>query len=66
MPVDIIITYCCAGTVRSCWGPDLRHTETVLFFLKNGVPLDDIYDTCMEMTKNSATIEMLKGFKDEL
>ena len=34
--------------IRSCWGPELRHTETVEFFLDNGVPLDDIYDECME------------------
>ncbi|KAL7430575.1 hypothetical protein ACHAXM_002258 [Skeletonema potamos] len=34
--------------IRSCWGPEARHTETVEWFLDNGVPLDDIYDECME------------------
>lgn len=34
--------------IRSCWGPEERHTETVEWFLDNGVPLDDIYDACME------------------
>ena len=34
--------------IRSCWGPEVRHTETVEWFLDNGVPLDDIYDACME------------------
>ena len=33
---------------RSCWGNEIRHTETVEFFLDNGVPLDDIYEECME------------------
>ena len=34
--------------IRSCWGPESRHTETVEWFLDNGVPLDDIYDDCIE------------------
>lgn len=56
--------------VRSCWGSQERHTKTVEFFLDNGVPLDDIYDTCMEMTKNEGTRALLKerkkGKGDEL
>lgn len=56
-------------TVRSCWGPEERHTETVAWFLDNGVPIDEIYDTCMEMTNNAATKALLqqrKGNADEL
>lgn len=34
--------------IRACWGPQDRHTETVEWFLDNGVPVDDIYDDCME------------------
>lgn len=49
--------------VRSCWGPEERHTETVAWFLDNGVPLDDIYDKCLEMTTNSNTEAMLKSRK---
>ena len=55
--------------VRSCWGPEARHTETLAFFLDNGVPLDDIYDKCLEMTKNEGTKELLekrKAKSDEL
>lgn len=49
--------------IRSCWGPEERHTETVAWFLDNGVPIDDIYDKCLEMTKNSKTEAMLKARK---
>ena len=55
--------------VRSCWGTQERHTALVGWFLDNGVPLDDIYDTCMDMTKNDATKKLLrqrKGNGDEL
>ena len=54
--------------VRSCWGPEARHTETVAWFLDNGVPLDELYDTCMEMTNNAGTKELLNKRKsgDEL
>mmetsp|Transcript_3526 Transcript_3526/g.7789 ORF Transcript_3526/g.7789 Transcript_3526/m.7789 type:complete len:204 (+) Transcript_3526:103-714(+) len=54
--------------IRSCWGPEERHTDTVAWFLDNGVPLDDIYDTCMEATKNPRTKTMLEKRKggDEL
>ncbi|KAL9185987.1 hypothetical protein ACHAXT_005225 [Thalassiosira profunda] len=45
--------------VRSCWGPEERHTEAVAWFLDNGVPLDAIYDTCMEMSNNAGTRAML-------
>ncbi len=34
--------------IRSCWGPTERHTETLEWFLDNGVPVDDIFDDCME------------------
>lgn len=49
--------------IRSCWGPEPRHTEAVAWFLDNGVPLDDIYDTCMEMTKNAGTKALLERRK---
>jgi len=55
--------------IRSCWGPEMRHTEMVVWFLDNGVPLDDIYDTCMEMTNNQHTKSLLlerKGERAEL
>lgn len=50
-------------TVRSCWGPEPRHLDTVLWFLDNGVPLDAIYDKCLEMTKNPNTEAFLKGMR---
>ena len=58
----------CHRLVRSCWGPESRHTDAVEWFLDNGVPLADIYDTCMEMTNNAGTKAMLKKRKggDEL
>lgn len=49
--------------VRTCWGPEPRHTEALAFFLDNGVPLDDIYDMCMEMTKNAGTKALLQERK---
>eukprot|EP00584_Thalassiosira_punctigera_P022980 CAMPEP_0172553422 /NCGR_PEP_ID=MMETSP1067-20121228/50785_1 /TAXON_ID=265564 ORGANISM="Thalassiosira punctigera, Strain Tpunct2005C2" /NCGR_SAMPLE_ID=MMETSP1067 /ASSEMBLY_ACC=CAM_ASM_000444 /LENGTH=189 /DNA_ID=CAMNT_0013341611 /DNA_START=66 /DNA_END=635 /DNA_ORIENTATION=- len=55
--------------IRSCWGPEERHTKAVAWFLDNGVPLEDIYEKCMEMTENSGTKDMLqqrKGKGEEL
>lgn len=55
--------------IRSCWGPEARHTEAVAWFLDNGVPLDAIYDVCSEMTKNPGTkalLEKRKAGGDEL
>ncbi|KAL3786893.1 hypothetical protein ACHAW5_006972 [Stephanodiscus triporus] len=49
--------------IRSCWGPEPRHLETLQWFLDNGVPLDDIYDKCLEMTKNPNTEAFLKGMR---
>ena len=34
-----------------------------MFFLDNGVPLDDIYDKCMEMTKSDHTKQLLQKLK---
>jgi len=48
---------------RSCWGGDRRHTETLKFFLDNGVPVEDIYDECMEKSENQGSISILKRFK---
>mmetsp|Transcript_27325 Transcript_27325/g.58710 ORF Transcript_27325/g.58710 Transcript_27325/m.58710 type:complete len:199 (-) Transcript_27325:199-795(-) len=50
--------------MRSCWGPEERHTNTVAWFLDNGVPLSDLYDTCMEMTNNAGTKSMLQQRKE--
>ena len=58
-----MISQQCLCLVRSCWGPEARHAETVEWFLDNGVPLDDIYDVCMEMTKNSKTKKILEKRK---
>lgn len=49
--------------IRTCWGPEPRHTEALAFFLDNGVPLDDIYEMCMEMTKNAGTKALLQERK---
>lgn len=49
--------------IRSCWGPEQRHTDTIAWFLDNGVPLDSIYDTCMEMTNNAGTKALLQEKK---
>ena len=34
---------------------------TLHWFLEKGVPLDDIYDICMTMTKNPEIEAFLKG-----
>lgn len=46
--------------IRSCWGPQERHTDAVRWFLDNGVPIEDIYGICMEMTKNPGTSDLLR------
>ncbi len=48
--------------IRSCWGGTERHIETVEWFLDNGVPLDDIYDDCMEKG-NDRTKQLLESRK---
>jgi ankyrin repeat protein len=48
---------------RSCWGREDRHTATVQVFLEAGVPFDiksKDGKTCLDMTKNPATIELLE------
>ncbi|KAL7545722.1 hypothetical protein ACHAWF_009076 [Thalassiosira exigua] len=54
--------------IRTCWGPEERHAKALAWFLDNGVPLNDIYDTCMEMSSNPAVKELLQKRKggDEL
>ena len=49
--------------IRSCWGPEARHTDTVEWFLDNGVPLDDIYDACMEKGGSDRTKQLLRSRK---
>uniref|UniRef100_A0A7S4NIB5 Ankyrin repeat domain-containing protein n=1 Tax=Odontella aurita TaxID=265563 RepID=A0A7S4NIB5_9STRA len=51
--------------IRACWGGEPRHLETVKFFLKAGVPLDDIYEPCVQMTRNSATKKFLEDLKEK-
>jgi hypothetical protein len=51
----------CKITVRTCWGTEPRHLSTLHFFLENGVPFDDIYDKCLEMTKNENIHDFLIG-----
>jgi ankyrin repeat protein len=51
------------GMHRSCWGGAERHAETVQVFLDAGVPYDiesKQLKTCMDTTKNSQTLEVLK------
>ena len=50
-----------SSKVRSCWGPQERHTEAVEWFLDNGVPIEDIYGICMEMSKNPGTKDLLRA-----
>lgn len=48
---------------RSCWGREERHTATVQVLLEAGVPFDiksKNGKTCMDMTQNPATIELLE------
>jgi len=45
--------------IRSCWGREERHTETLKWFLDNGVPVDDIYSICMTSTSNEKTKALL-------
>ena len=45
--------------VRSCWGREERHTETLKWFLDNGVPVDDVYSICMASTSNEKTEKLL-------
>ena len=51
-------------SVRSCWGPEERHTATVAWFLGNGVPFDEVYETCNSMTQNEGTRQLLAGMKE--
>ena len=50
--------------VRACWGSKERHVETVEWFLDNGVPVDDIYDACMEKG-SELTKQLLKNRKSD-
>lgn len=54
--------------IRTCWGSEPRHLEALEFFLDNGVPLDEIYDKCHDMSNNQQIRSMLEKRKgtDEL
>ena len=44
-------------------GNEIRHTETVTWFLDNGVRLEEIYDKCLELAmaaQNPDTIILLQ------
>ena len=47
--------------VRTCWGSEGRHLATLHWFLEKGVPLDDIYEICLAMTKNPDIEAFLQG-----
>lgn len=47
---------------RACWGPDARHTATVKFFLDAGVPVDEIFYSCMEGSKSDDTKKMIVDY----
>ena len=61
---------------RACWGPSMRHTETVAYLLEIGEDVNrkgtgDKKKTCWEMTKNQHTKALLEkwgadGSHDEL
>lgn len=60
---------------RACWGPELRHTDTVLTLLENGVyhgVLSQPHSkqpsaTCLQMTDNEGTKDVIYKFmKPEL
>jgi len=50
--------------VRACWGREKRHTDTVEFFLEEGVPLVEIFDKCMSSTSNRATKQLLQKWME--
>ncbi|KAL7482294.1 hypothetical protein ACHAW6_007975 [Cyclotella cf. meneghiniana] len=55
--------------IRSCWGSEERHTETLIWFIDNGVPVEEIYDVCVTSSSNEQTKQFLrerKEAKDEL
>jgi ankyrin repeat protein len=53
---------------RSCWGNEQRHADTVQYLLEIGVDptLEGNGKTCAEMTRNPATLAILKKYQDEL
>jgi hypothetical protein len=51
--------------VRTCWGREDRHTETLRWFLDNGIPVDDLYDICMMSSSNEKTKALLKERKEK-
>ena len=55
---------------RACWGPELRHTDTVLTLLENGIyhgVLSQSHSkqpsaTCLQMTQNEGTKKVIARF----
>jgi len=50
--------------IRACWGREKRHTDTVEFFLEQGVPLVEIFDKCMSNTSSRATKQLLQKWME--
>jgi len=50
--------------VRACWGKEKRHTDTVEFFLENGVPFFEVFDQCMSSTGNRMTKQLLQKWME--
>lgn len=53
---------------RACWGHEQRHSDTVQFLLEIGTDpnMPGNGKTCAEMTRNPATLQVLKRYQDEL
>jgi ankyrin repeat protein len=53
---------------RACWGNEQRHSDTVQFLLEIGTDpnMPGNGKTCAEMTRNPATLQVLKRYQDEL
>merc|ERR1711862_918047 len=50
--------------VRACWGKEKRHTDTVEFFLENGVPFFEVFDQCMSSAGNRMTKQLLQKWME--
>lgn len=53
---------------RACWGNEQRHSDTVQFLLEIGTDpnMPGNGKTCAEMTRNPATLQVLRKYQDEL
>lgn len=53
---------------RACWGNEQRHSDTVQFLLEIGTDpnMPGNGKTCAEMTRNPATLQVVRKYQDEL